>query len=80
VFNGDGYMVAWAELDEDGYEADRLVTEISSPADSDSNCLAQGQGRRIRPKERYPLHSDAALGSIRRGTCREIWSFIVFRD
>jgi hypothetical protein len=71
--------VAWAQLDEDGYESDRLVAETSSPADSDSNCPAQGQGRHIRPKERYLLHTDAALGSIRRGTCCEIWNFIVFR-
>jgi dipeptidyl aminopeptidase/acylaminoacyl peptidase len=80
VFNGDGYKVAWAQLDEDGYEADRLVAETSSPADSDSNCPAQGQGRHIRPKERYLLHTDAALGSIRRGTCCEIRNFIIFRD
>lgn len=39
VFNGDGYKVAWAELDEDGYESDRLVVETSSPADSDSSCM-----------------------------------------
>lgn len=75
VFNGDGYKVAWAELDKDGYEADRLVAETSSLTDPDSNCPAQGQGRRIRPKERYPLHTDAVLGSICRGTCCEIWNF-----
>jgi hypothetical protein len=80
VFNVDGYKVAWAELDEDGYEADRLVAEIASPADSEGNCHAQSQGRRIRPKERYTLHTDAALGSIGRGTCCEFCKFIVFRD
>lgn len=65
VFNAQGDKVAWVELDEDGYESDRLVAEPSPPVVSESNNPAQGQGRYIRPKERHPLHTHAALGSIR---------------
>ena len=47
VFNAQGDKVAWVELDEDGYESDRLVAEHSFPVVSESNNLAQGQGRHI---------------------------------
>jgi hypothetical protein len=64
VFNAQGDKVAWTELDEDGYESDRLVTASGLHTNFVSNSPMQSQGRHIRPRERHSLHTHAALGPI----------------
>ncbi len=67
--------VAWAEFDGDGYESDRFVAKSSLSADSESNSPVQGLDCCIRPKERCPLHTHVALGSIHRRPRCEVLFF-----